>query len=146
MSSLYMAMGGHNKIRQLTETFLQKAMADDLLGKLFAGKFDHAAHIGSYFDANFGGPTDYFRERGDLRFLLAKHVGMSIGEEQRRRWVQLMLTSAREVGIPEYAVAMFGKYLEGTSRTTMAFSNVSPAAALAQLGFTKAPKPLVDEH
>ncbi|GAA1070693.1 group II truncated hemoglobin [Tsukamurella spumae] len=134
MTSLYTAMGGSDRIRLATELFLRKAMEDDLLADMFAGKFDHAEHIAAFFSATFGGPQDYVRERGGLADVLARHVGLNITEEQRLRWKAYMIESAREAKIPEEAVAVFAGYLEGPSRNTAAISNLPAAEAYARLG------------
>jgi hemoglobin len=134
VTSLHEAMGGSERIRDMTERFLRKAMVDDLLEDLFAGKLDHAEHIAGYFDANFGGPDTYLRERGGLRFLLAQHVGLEITEGQRARWVELMTASAVEAGVPDQARAIFASYLVGPSHTTVQVSNLPVEYARRQLG------------
>jgi hemoglobin len=138
VTSLHEAMGGSERIRDMTERFLRKAMLDDLLQDLFAGKFDHAAHIAGYFDANFGGPDTYLHERGGLRFLLAQHVGLRITERQRARWVELMTASAVEAGVPARAHAAFASYLVGPSHTTVQVSNLPIEDARRQLGLDAA--------
>ncbi|WP_435283502.1 group II truncated hemoglobin [Streptomyces koelreuteriae] len=132
--SLYQLAGGSEALHRMTKTFLAKAQADPLLGEMFAGKDDHAEHIAGYFIMNFGGPDDYLRERGDLRFLLKQHVGLHITEAQRTRWIELMTQSARETDMPEAFINVFTQYLQGPSRTTLQVSNLSPDDARAALG------------
>ncbi|MFI1705037.1 globin domain-containing protein [Streptomyces griseoruber] len=132
--SLCELAGGSEALHRMTMTFLAKAQADPLLGEMFADKDDHAEHIASYFIMNFGGPDDYLRERGDLRFLLRQHVGLNIAEPQRTRWVELMTESARETGMPDAFVAVFSRYLQGPSRTTAQVSHLSADDAARTLG------------
>lgn len=141
MSTLFDAMGGPERIRLTTELFLRQAMFDDLLADMFAGKFDHAEHISAFFSAILGGPADYFQQRGGLDFVLTQHVGLKITEQQRVRWKTLMISAARDAGVPEPAVAAFANYLEGPSRTAMSVSNLPPDTAYAKLGHQKMPKP-----
>jgi hemoglobin len=132
--NLYQLAGGSEALHRMTRTFLAKAQADPLLGAMFAGTDEHAEHIAMYFIHNFGGPDDYPRERGDLRFLLRRHVGLAITEAQRARWVQLMLASAAETGMPEPFISVFARYLEGPSHTTLRVSHLDDAEADAALG------------
>jgi truncated hemoglobin YjbI len=46
-----------------------------------------------------GGPDDYTRRRGGYPQTLAHHVGKAITEQQRRRWVNLLLDAADEAGL-----------------------------------------------
>ncbi|ELP63130.1 globin [Streptomyces turgidiscabies] len=132
--NLYQLAGGSAALHRMTRTFLAKAQTDPLLAEMFAGKDDHAEHIAGYFIMNFGGPDDYLRDRGDLRFLLRQHVGLHIAEVQRARWLELMTESAHETGMPEAFIAVFVQYLQGTSHTTVQVSNLSPDQARAMLG------------
>jgi hemoglobin len=132
--NLYELAGGSEAFHRMTKTFLAKAQADDLLGAMFAGLDDHAGHIADFFVMTFGGPDDYLRERGDLRFLLKQHVGLRITEEQRLRWIRLMTESARETDLPEAFITVFVDFLQGPSRNTTRVSRLSPAEARAMLG------------
>ncbi|MFD3925733.1 globin [Streptomyces sp. NPDC058614] len=132
--NLYELAGGSEAFHRMTKTFLVKAQADDLLGAMFAGLDDHAGHIADFFVMTFGGPDDYLRERGDLRFLLKQHVGLRITEEQRVRWVGLMTEAARETDLPEAFITVFVNFLQGPSRNTTRVSHLSQAEARAMLG------------
>lgn len=141
MGSLFEAMGGHERIRLTAELFLRNAMFDDLLADMFAGKFDHAEHISAFFEAIFGGPQRYLHERGGLDFVLAHHVGLKITDQQRTRWKTLMISAAKDAGVPGPAIEAFANYLEGPSRTAMAISNLPPDDAYTRLGHRQMPKP-----
>ena len=127
--TLYEVAGGSAGILAMTRRFYEKAVADPLLGELFAGKPEHADHIAGYLIHNFGRPDDYLRERGDLRFVLEQHEGMAISEEQRARWVHLMLEAARETGKPPAFLEVFSRYVDFASRRTRDVSEL-PAGAI----------------
>ena len=45
----------------------------------------------------------YTAEYGDnaLRHMVGKHIGKKLKEEQRKRWAQLLLETADEIGLPD---------------------------------------------
>jgi hemoglobin len=60
--------------------------------------------------------------------MVTQHLGKAITEPQRRRWVNLLLDAADEVGLPadpEFRAAFLG-YLEWGTR--IAFANSQPGA------------------
>lgn len=61
-------------------------------------------------------------------------MGLNISEAQRTRWVDLMLASAQETGMPDAFVRVFARYLDGPSRTTAQVSHLGEARANAMLG------------
>ena len=66
----------------------------------------------------FCGPKNYSEEFGGYTRMLSQHVGKRLTEEQRTRWVTLLLQSAREAGLPNDAEfrSAFGAYIEWGSR------------------------------
>jgi hemoglobin len=61
---------------------------------------------------------------------ISRHLGRGITEEQRRRWVTLLLDTADEVGLPadpEFRASFVG-YLEWGSRLAVLFSAPSADA------------------
>ena len=56
--------------------------------------------------------------------MIGRHLGRGITEEQRRRWVSLLLDAADEAGLPadpEFRAAFAG-YIEWGSRLAVLFS------------------------
>ena len=69
------------------------------------------------------GPPAYSPGRGGHPHV-GRHLGRGITEEQRRRWVTLLLDAADEAGLPadpEFRAAFAG-YLEWGSRLAVIFS------------------------
>jgi hemoglobin len=61
--------------------------------------------------------------------MVSKHLNRNLSQEQRRRWVALLLDTADEIGVrddPEFRSALVG-YLEWGSR--LAVINSQPGAA-----------------
>jgi hemoglobin len=59
--------------------------------------------------------------------MISQHVGRKLDETQRQRWVQLVLESADEIGMPddpEFRSALVG-YLEWGSRMVVKTSQIS---------------------
>ncbi|WP_222598290.1 group II truncated hemoglobin [Lentzea tibetensis] len=127
--SLYSWAGGAAAFSALTEAFYKLVGADDLLAPVFAGMDPHhASHVALWLGEVFGGPAAYTASRGGYDAMLAKHIGKAITEPQRRRWVNLILDAADQVGLPadpEFRAA-FVSYLEWGTR--LAVQNSAPGA------------------
>jgi truncated hemoglobin YjbI/quinol monooxygenase YgiN len=127
--SLYEWAGGTEALERLTEAFYQQVIKDDLIGPLFA-KMDpgHPRYVAMWLSEVFGGPSRYSDERGGYHHMVLQHLGKGITEQQRRRWVSLLMDAADEVGLPddpEFRAAFFG-YIEWGTR--IAHTNSQPDA------------------
>jgi len=127
--SLYDWMGGRDALRRLFGRFYARVPADPLLAPVFAAMPpDHAEHVADFVGEVLGGPPAYSSERGGHPAMVRKHLGRALTETQRRRWMELLLDCADEVGIaadPEFRSA-FVAYLEWGSR--LAVLNAQPGA------------------
>lgn len=127
--TLYEWMGGLPAITKMLATFYQRVPADPVIGPVFADMPpDHAAHVAAFVAEVFGGPKAYSGERGGHPHMLQRHLGRALTEVQRKRWLDLLLACADEVGIPsdpEFRSA-FVAYLEWGSR--LAVLNSQPGA------------------
>lgn len=136
--TLYEWAGGEAAFDRLTEAFYTQVLKDELIGPLFAHMDPHHPKFVSMWLAEvFGGPAQYTAERGGYAHMLGQHLGKAITEPQRRRWVNLLLDAADEVGLPadpEFRSA-FAAYLEWGTR--LALANSQPDAHPP----TKAPVP-----
>ena len=133
--TIYELAGGHDRLLAMTTAFYDKAVADDLLGGMFSkAAAEHAAYLASWLVASFGGPTDYLRERGDLRFVIWKHAGLGITEAQRARWARLMMEAAAETGMSEPFVRSYERFVDQITRATREHSNAEPDILKARLG------------
>ena len=144
--SLYEWAGGADALERLTTAFYREVVVDELLEPLF-GHMDpaHPAHVALWLGEVFGGPPAYTDERGGYPHMLRQHLGRSITEPQRRRWVNLLMDAADEVGLPDDPEfrAAFAGYVEWGSRLALANSQPGaeppPAAPVPHWGWGVAP-------
>lgn len=127
--SIYEWAGGADAFRRLTEAFYGHVGKDPVLAPVFAGMDQrHAEHVADWLAEVFGGPDTYSRTRGGHPHMASKHLGRGITEEQRRRWVSLLMDSADEVGLPadpEFR-AIFAYYIEWGTRMAILYSGDNP--------------------
>ena len=96
--------GGVKKFEQLTELFYDKVLADPVLEPVFRGMPEsHRKHVAHFLVEVLMGPQLYTEEFGKegLHRMVGKHIGKKLQEKQRRRWVELLLQSADETGLPD---------------------------------------------
>jgi hemoglobin len=113
--------GGLPAFERLTERFYQKVRVDPVLSHVFAQMSDdHPKHVAAFLAQCFGCGNAYSEGRSEneaLRAMVDKHLGRHLTEEQRRRWVNLVMDSADEVGLPadpEFRSAFAAKLEWGT--------------------------------
>lgn len=130
--------GGEAAFAALTQAFYAKVPHDAVLAPVFAGMDPgHARHVASFVAEVFGGEATYTAGGGSHAGMVARHLGRHLTETQRRRWVDLMLDTADEVGLPadpEFRAA-FVSYLEWGTRIAVINSAadagpVDPAAPM----------------
>jgi hemoglobin len=111
--------GGPPAFEALTTRFYEKVPLDPTLAPVFAGMDPkHAQHVAAFVAEVFGGPKGYTETGGGHAHMIQRHLGRALTQEQRRRWVALMLETADEVGLPddpEFRAAFVG-YLEWGTR------------------------------
>jgi len=128
--SLFAWAGGQEALDRLFTRFYQRVPAEPLLRDVFA-RMDpaHAHHVAAFVAEVFGGPAAYSHDHGGHPHMIRKHLDRALAEPQRRRWIELLLDCADEVGLPsdpEFRSA-FVAYLEWGSR--LAVINSQPGAA-----------------
>ena len=127
--TLFEWIGGTPALTALFKLFYERVPADALLGPLFAHTSpEHVEHVERFVAEVLGGPKSYSAELGGHPAMLRKHVGRALTEEQRQRWMQLLLQCADEVGVPsdpEFRSALVS-YLEWGTR--LAVINSQPGA------------------
>ena len=123
--TLYEWAGGAEAIQKLLDTFYDHVRADEVLAPVFAGMDEeHPKHVAAWLGEVFGGPPVYSAERGGHRHMISRHLGRAITERQRRRWIELLLDTADEVGLPddpEFRASFVG-YLEWGTRMAVLLS------------------------
>lgn len=131
--TLYDWLGGMPALEQLTRTFYRRVPHDPILAPVFArASADHGQHVAEFLAEVFGGPKVYSAERGGHAAMIRHHLTRSLTQEQRRRWIDLLLACADELGVPddpEFRSA-FVAYLEWGTR--LAVLNSQPGAAAVE--------------
>lgn len=127
--SLFEWVGGSAALERLFTLFYAKVPADPLLAPVFAGMSpDHQKHVAAFVGEVFGGPKTYSGEHGGHSNMVKKHVGRALDEQKRKRWIELLLECADEIGVPsdpEFRSALVS-YLEWGTR--LAVINSQPGA------------------
>ncbi|HKN56786.1 MAG TPA: antibiotic biosynthesis monooxygenase, partial [Amycolatopsis sp.] len=123
--TLYEWAGGRPALVKLLEIFYGHVLEDPLLEPVFRDMDPHhAEHVATWLGEVFGGPAEYSTHHGGHPHMIGRHLGRGITEEQRRRWVSLLLDAADEAGLPadpEFRAAFAG-YIEWGSRLAVLFS------------------------
>ncbi len=123
--TLYEWAGGREALVRLLTIFYGHVLEDPLLEPVFRHMdAHHAEHVAVWLGEVFGGPSGYSAGHGGHAHMIGRHLGRGITEQQRRRWVSLLLDAADEAGLPgdpEFRAAFAG-YLEWGSRLAVLFS------------------------
>lgn len=131
--SLYEWLGGIDALNRLTTCFYEHVKTDLLLAPVFAHMdADHPAHVAAFLAEVLGGPNKYSEQHGGHPHMIRQHLNRHLGQEQRRRWMDLLLATADELSIPEdpeFRSALVA-YLEWGSR--LAVINSQPDATADQ--------------
>jgi truncated hemoglobin YjbI len=121
--------GGAEAFSRLTQIFYGHVKADPILAPVFAEMSpEHPEWVAQWLGEVFGGPGRYTAERGGYPHMIGRHLGRSLTEEQRARWVRLIGEAADEAALPtdpEFRSA-FVSYVEWGSR--IALANSQPGA------------------
>lgn len=127
--SMFEWAGGLPALTRMTRLFYEKHVPQDpLLAPLFAEmSADHPERVAKWLGEVFCGPRRYSEEYGGYTRMISQHVGKGLTEEQRARWVALLLQSAWEAELPndpEFRSA-FSSYIEWGSRLAVENSQMS---------------------
>jgi hemoglobin len=131
--TLYEWLGGMPALERLTRTFYERVRDDEVLAPIFSRMSpDHPKHVAEFLGEVFGGPRTYSGERGGHAAMIRHHLGRHLTHVQRKRWIELLLTCADQIGIPddpEFRSALVG-YLEWGTR--LAVLNSQPGAEVVE--------------
>ena len=127
--TLYEWAGGNDALEKLTKVFYNKVLKDEILSTVFKNmSSEHSRHVAHFIGEVFGGPELYTNnDKGSHAGMVSHHVGKMLDEPKRKRWMQLLLETADEVGLPEdpeFRSALVG-YLEWGSRIAVINSSTS---------------------
>ena len=123
--SLFDWAGGAEAIERLFVRFYDAVLADELLYPLFKDMDpQHPQHVATWIGEVLGGPANYTRDHGGHPEMLRHHLNRRITEAQRRRWIELLVDTADEVGLSDDAEfrAAFMGYVEWGTRLAKLFS------------------------
>jgi hemoglobin len=96
--TIFEAAGGSPIFEALTVRFYETVRADPLLAPVFASfTAEHAKNVAIWLGEVFGGPARYSEDHGGHRTVLERHRNLALTPNQKERWVELMLETAREV-------------------------------------------------
>jgi hemoglobin len=117
--SLYEWAGGLPAFEKLTQVFYDKVLRDELLEPIFRHMSpEHRKHVAHFIGEVFGGPALFSQAEGSHFSMVSKHLGRHLTENHRKRWVQLLIETADEIGLPddpEFRSAFVG-YIEWGTR------------------------------
>jgi hemoglobin len=127
--TLYEWVGGKELIGQLFATFYDRVRVDPVLAPVFAQMPSHHSQTVAHFVSEvLGGPALYSGDAAHSHStMVAKHLGKHLTEQQRKRWVTLLIETADDLKVrddPEFRSALAG-YLEWGSRIAVLNSNTT---------------------
>jgi len=127
--TLYEWAGDMQTFENLFTKFYEKVLKDDLLKEVFKNmSTDHIKHVAHFVAEVFGGEKLYSTEdRGSHARMIGRHIGKMLTEQQRQRWMQLLLQTADETGLkddPEFRSAFVG-YIEWGTRIAVINSQLT---------------------
>jgi hemoglobin len=118
--TLYDWVGGIERLEALFMRFYERVPADPILAPVFANMpSEHFRTVAHFVAEVLGGPALYSGDGAHGHStMVAKHLGRHLTNEQRKRWMTLLLDTADELNLPddpEFRSALVG-YLEWGSR------------------------------
>jgi hemoglobin len=95
-------VGGADKVRELAEIFHARVLEDDFLHDMFArGSRAHALHLSHFLEEIMGGRQLYTDLHDGLRGMFEAHRDLEISEEQRQRFVEILVDTLDLADMPE---------------------------------------------
>lgn len=127
--TLYQWAGDMPTFERLFQRFYDHVLEDALLEPVFRYMSEeHRRHVAHFVAEVFGGLKLYTVEDGGSHArMVQQHIGKMLTEDQRQRWVQLLLRTADETGLksdPEFRSAFVG-YIEWGTRIAVINSQLS---------------------
>jgi hemoglobin len=126
---LYAFAGGAEAMQRLAAAHYRRCLTDPVLTQVFGktGRPGHVEHLAAWLGEVFGGPATYSEHLGGHAGMVRHHLRLGITEEQRQRFVEAMMESAAEVGLPDDPEfrQQLREYFEWGSGVAKYFSNAS---------------------
>ncbi|MFB9844157.1 group II truncated hemoglobin [Mucilaginibacter ginsenosidivorans] len=125
--TLYEWAGGMQAFETLFDKFYDKVVVDPLLEPILRHMSpQHRLHVAHFVAEVLGGPKLYSETEGSHFEMIKKHLSKHLTNEQRKRWLHLLLDTADELKLPddpEFRSA-FLAYLEWGSRLALVNSQL----------------------
>ena len=101
--TLYEWIGGSGAIEGLFRTFYERVQRDPILHPVFAQMpGEHSQTVAAFVAEVLGGPKLYSGDgKHSHATMIAKHLGRHLTQQQRQRWVALLLETADELKLPD---------------------------------------------
>ena len=95
----------------MVAAFYRRVRSDDLIGPMYPADDWEGSEkrLRDFLIFRFGGPDTYIQERGHPR-LRMRHVGFTIGEPERDRWLELMAQAMEETEVPAELVSTLNAF------------------------------------
>ncbi|MBV4357588.1 group II truncated hemoglobin [Pinibacter aurantiacus] len=127
--TLFEWVGDITTFETLFTKFYDKVLKDELIGGLFEHMSpEHVAHVTHFVAEVFGAGELYsVGDQGSHARMIGKHIGKMLTEQQRQRWMNLLIQTADEIGLksdPEFRSAFVG-YLEWGTRIAVINSQLT---------------------
>lgn len=127
--TLFEWAGDMNTFQHLFDQFYKRVLKDDLLGVVFSTMSpEHVNHVAHFVAEVFGGEKLYTTvDNGSHARMIGKHIGKMLTEDMRKRWMDLLLQTADDIGLksdPEFRSAFVG-YIEWGTRLAVINSQLT---------------------
>jgi len=127
--TLFEWVGDMATFETLFTKFYDKVLKDDVIGELFKNMSpEHVSHVTHFVAEVFGAGELYsVQDGGSHSKMIGRHIGKMLTEQQRQRWMNLLIQTADEIGLksdPEFRSAFVG-YLEWGTRIAVINSHLT---------------------
>lgn len=122
MESVYEAMGGADRVRDLARAWHARVMEDEVVSHAFSHGYhpQHTERLAAYWAEALGGPPEYSESYGDETSVVRMHSGNGPHEEMDRRAISCFDGALAEIGITEDPLrSVLHDYFGWTTTTTM---------------------------
>jgi hemoglobin len=124
--TMYEFAGGPSVFERLAEAQYRRCLEDPILCRVFGtvAHPEHAPRLAAWLAEVFGGPKTYSERYGGHDGMVEQHLNGAFSEEQRLRFVEVMMEAADEVGLPGEPRfrQRFRAYVEWGARIAQRFS------------------------
>ncbi len=100
--SIYEAMGGHDAVLALADSWHRRCLADPVVSHAFHGEIhpQHTERLAAYWAEQLGGPTDYTESLGSYSAVVRMHTGNGPHEQMDGRAVAAFVLALDDARIP----------------------------------------------